>query len=140
MAKSNLKTFILVLLSVFLVGLFVNWLCTENKEKYSQSLSVTSPVEVAQWPLFATEERLIEHFRKHGAEFGYKHPNEYLWGAQKLISAGEGVLTHSRSDGDKLFYHPGSNEFAVLSARGYIRTYFKPNSGYQYWQRQIGAR
>lgn len=135
--KGFIKTFVITLLAVLIIGLFVSPLFQRNSRDMEVYIPVARNVEGLN---FATQERLNEHFNKHASEFGYRNPDEYLQGARKLISAGQEVLTHSRSDGDKLFYDPGKNEFAVLSARGYIRTYFKPNSGYQYWQRQIGTR
>ena len=87
---------------------------------------------------FASWDKLFQHFRKHAAEFGYSTPSEYLHGAQKLI-AREGVFRYVRPNGDVLFYDPSTNEFAVLSKEGIIRTYFKPAKGMEYWLQQIGG-
>ena len=70
--------------------------------------------------------RWLDHFVLHGAEFGYKNSMEYLRGAQSLTRGGGNVLTHTRKNGDQLFYNPGTNEFAVLRKDGRtIRTYFR---------------
>jgi len=82
----------------------------------------------------------LPHFEKHGAEFGYKTPIEYLRGAQRLTAGGEGIQTFVRANGDTLFYNPSTNEFAVLSKENIIRTYFKPVEGLLYWLRQTGER
>ena len=39
-------------------------------------------------------------------------------------------------DGDDVYYIESTNEFVVVSADGYIRTYFKPDSGIRYYNRQ----
>ncbi|NPA72496.1 MAG: hypothetical protein GXO35_06675 [Gammaproteobacteria bacterium] len=67
---------------------------------------------------FASLDKLLQHFGKHAAEFGYKTPSEYLIGAQKLTSGGEEILTYIRPGGGKLFYNPSTNEFAILSKEG----------------------
>jgi RHS repeat-associated protein len=79
----------------------------------------------------------LTHFEKHGAEFGAKNAVEYLKGANKLISGGEGVEVAIRKNGDKLFYRSATNEFAVVTKDGKaIRTYFKPNRGRDYFLEQ----
>jgi filamentous hemagglutinin len=45
-------------------------------------------------------------------------------------------LTKVRDNGDKLFYNPGSNTFAVQRADGALRTMFRPDSGINYWNAQ----
>jgi hypothetical protein len=87
---------------------------------------------------FAGPEKLLEHFQKHGSEFGYQTADEYLKGARTLTSGGNGIETFTRANGDKLFYNAATNEFTVLSKGGAIRTYFKPLEGLDYWLGQIG--
>ena len=84
--------------------------------------------------------RWLEHFEKHGGEFGYKTSVEYLRGAQTLTAGGEGIETFVRTNGETLFYRAATNEFAVLTAQGLIRTYFKPMEGREYCLRQAGRR
>jgi len=80
------------------------------------------------------------HFEKHGVEFGYRNSVEYLKGAQRLTKGGEGILSHTRANGDRLFYSLTKNEFGVLSRNGQtIRTYFKPKEGYSYWLDKTGG-
>jgi pyocin large subunit-like protein len=87
---------------------------------------------------FSGPEKLLEHFQKHGAEFGFQTADEYLQGARALTSGGKGIETITRANGDRLFYNAATNEFGVLSKAGVIRTYFKPVEGLDYWLRQIG--
>ena len=41
-----------------------------------------------------------------------------------------------KEDGDTVYYVEATNEFVVLSTDGYIRTYFLPDSGKRYFDRQ----
>lgn len=89
-------------------------------------------------PVFAAG-KWLAHFQKHMDEFSFKNADEYLQGAQKLTSGGEGILTFTRKGGDTLFYNPTTNEFAALAKGGeIIRTYFKPEQGLEYWRRITG--
>lgn len=87
---------------------------------------------------FSGPEKLLEHFQKHGSEFGYQTADEYLQGARSLTGGGTGIETFTRANGDKLFYNTATNEFGVMSKDGIIRTYFKPVEGVDYWLSQIG--
>ncbi len=88
---------------------------------------------------FRNYNRLKEHYDKHvidQAEFGDITIEEYLYLAQQLVDdPGDGVLTKTR-DGDRYFYDPDTNEFAVVSDDGFIRTFFKPSAGQSYYDRQ----
>ena len=54
--------------------------------------------------------------------------------ARELIdSSSKDVLTTVRANGDKIFYNTKTNEFAVLSKDGLIRTFFKPTTGMVYF-------
>lgn len=87
---------------------------------------------------FRTKDLLEAHYQKHGAEFGDITLEEYLQGANQLINSRspELLTKYEAEDGDKLFYIERTNEFLVLSADGYIRTYFKPKDGIAYFNRQ----
>jgi hypothetical protein len=87
---------------------------------------------------FKSQALLDEHYAKHGKEFGNISKSEYLEGAQKLVNstAGSDVLIKNRTNGDKIFYNKTTNEFAVMSADGTIRTYFKPREGINYFNGQ----
>ena len=86
---------------------------------------------------FKTQKLLDSHFIKHGAEFGNITKEQYIQGANNLInSSGENILTKIRTNGDTIFYNVDTNEFAVKSAEGFIRTYFKPIDGLDYFIKQ----
>lgn len=90
---------------------------------------------------FASEKLLRSHYIKHVVkqkEFGNITMDEYLEGARKLINSKPGgdILTKTRSNGDILFYNKSTNEFAVVTKDGVIRTYFKPKEGIKYFNKQ----
>ena len=86
---------------------------------------------------FRSEKLFDSHYEKHGAEFGDITQDEYLDLANELINAeGENILHKTeKEDGDFLYYDTETNEFLVLSTDGYIRTFFKPIAGLDYWER-----
>ena len=79
-----------------------------------------------------------EHWEKHGAEFPeFRTAVEYERGALAFVtSPPPGTLTKTNDRGDTLFYDPASNTFAVRDAQGEPRTFFRPNNGRAYWDRQ----
>lgn len=85
-------------------------------------------------PQFAPGQ-LERHFQKHGHEMGFTRAEDYLRAAQELVRGGPGIETWVRGT-DTLFYRERTNDFAVLSSRNVIRTYFRPDDGRRYWERQ----
>ena len=86
---------------------------------------------------FRSEKQYVDHFKKHGQEFGDITIEEYLQMANDLINSDSDTLhTKISKDGDYVFYDEATNEFLVLSDDGYIRTFFEPNAGIDYYNRQ----
>lgn len=85
---------------------------------------------------FRNEIMWEEHFEKHGSEFGYTSKEEYLNGANKVINSSESMHKEEAEDGDDIYYDKSKNEIVFVSKDGYIRTYFKPNDGINYFNRQ----
>lgn len=79
-----------------------------------------------------------EHWEKHGGDFPEIHSaQDYERAAQSFVTAPpSGTLTKHRTNGDTLFYDPATNTFAVADRDGEPRTFFRPNSGRDYWERQ----
>ena len=100
--------------------------------------TVSSSAPKAKTYTFRNDELYESHYRKHGAEFGNITKEEYLQKANELINSDSPDVLHKteKEDGDYLFYNQKTNEFLVLSTDGYIRTYFKPDDGIDYWERQ----
>lgn len=74
-------------------------------------------------------ENATHHFKKHGAEFGFKTEQEYVAAAVNFTTEPlpAGVLKNIQKDDDIAYYNPKTSEYAVKSKRGFIRTYFKLN-------------
>lgn len=85
---------------------------------------------------FRNDTYLTEHFEKHGREFGYTTKEDYLAGANNVISSSDVLHKTEAEDGDDIYYLEDTNEFVVVSTDGYIRTYFKPEDGLDYYNRQ----
>ena len=85
---------------------------------------------------FRNETYLQQHFQKHGSEFPYGSQEEYLAGANRVIQDVNTLHKIEKEDGDDVYYLEESNEYVVVSTDGYIRTYFKPSDGIDYFERQ----
>ena len=100
------------------------------------------PDEVEIEYYFRSQAQYEQHYEKHGHEFtpifGEITMEEYLMYANALIqSEDEEILTKTeKEDGDFMYFRPSTEEFLVLSTDGYIRTYFIPTAGIDYWNRQ----
>jgi pyocin large subunit-like protein len=79
-----------------------------------------------------------EHWEKHGTEFPEFHSaREYEEGALRFVTdPPPGTLTKANDRGDTLYYDPATNTFAVKDRRGEPRTFFRPDDGRAYWDRQ----
>lgn len=88
---------------------------------------------------FRNQKLLNQHFEKHGgefSEFNYITAQDYEKGASDVINNPNALFKTEAEDGDGVYYIEQSNEFVVLSTDGYIRTYFRPTRGIEYFNRQ----
>jgi hypothetical protein len=87
---------------------------------------------------FASHEKLVQHYRKHGSEFGAISMADYLRFAQHLRDrpAGGTVLEFFRRDGVASRFDRESGAFIAFNTDKTIRTLFKPNDGEAYFHRQ----
>lgn len=86
--------------------------------------------------IFRNEQLLNEHYEKHGIYMKYKSPEKYLKGANRVIADKDTLHAIEAEDGDDVYYLEKTNEFVVVSKDGYIRTYFCPEDGIEYFHRQ----
>ena len=100
--------------------------------------SQTSPAKANAGIGFATRQKFLDHYDKHGAEFGSISREEYLRQAQQLRDrpAGIGVLEVTRADGVVTRFDRQSGAFLAFNSDLTIRTFFKPNDGENYFRRQ----
>ena len=89
-------------------------------------------------PGFRTRALFEEHYQKHGREFGRISPDEYLRLAQELRDAPGGgpILEIRKTSGIITRFDRRTGAFGAYNANRTIRTFFKPNDGERYWQRQ----
>ena len=85
---------------------------------------------------FRRDEYLQQHFEKHGDEFDYETAEQYLEGANRVVQDPAALHKLEAEDGDDVYYLEETNEFVIVSKDGYIRTYFKPSRGIDYYNRQ----
>lgn len=88
---------------------------------------------------FRTRRNLEEHYEKHGHEFGSISQDEYLHQAQTLRDqpVGGDVLEAQRNDGVITRFHRKTGAFLAFNKDLTIRTYFRPNDGERYFNRQL---
>jgi len=91
---------------------------------------------------FATRQKLVDHYKKHGREFGAVSMEQYLGKAQELRdrTAGGAILESIRSDGVVTRFDRESGDFIAFNRNGVIRTYFRPADGEKYYKRQLGRK
>lgn len=91
---------------------------------------------------FASQQKYLDHFAKHGREFGGISAEEYLRQAQTLRDrpAGKDVLEVVRADGVITRFDKESGAFLAFNSDLTIRTFFKPNDGVNYFWRQSRRR
>lgn len=87
-------------------------------------------------PHFRKEERLNEHYEKHGIEMGFATPAEYEAAAAAVVNSPDALHKLEKEDGDDVYYIESTNEFVIVSTDGYIRTYYHPTNGKEYFDNQ----
>ena len=87
---------------------------------------------------FRSKKLFDQHFQKHGSEFGDITQEEYLRLANDLLNSDSHTVLHKteKEDGDDVFFDTATGYFLVLSTDGYIRTFFVPDKGIDYFNRQ----
>ena len=85
---------------------------------------------------FRSEYLLNQHYEKHGIDMGFASAEEYEAAACKVIVHPDTLHKIEAEDGDDVYYMESTNEFVVVSKDGYIRTYFWPDDGIGYYNRQ----
>ena len=85
---------------------------------------------------FRNSELLYEHYRKHGVEMGFSSASAYEAAAVRVVEDSDSLHKLEAEDGDDVYYLERTNELVIVSTDGYIRTYFKPDDGIEYYNRQ----
>ena len=109
---------------------------TETEEVFDDSYSDNAKEENYVEYRFRSYKLLNEHFEKHGMDMGFDTTEAYEEAASKVINNPSSLHKIEAEDGDDVYYLEETNEFVVLSTDGYIRTYFNPDAGKDYFDRQ----
>jgi pyocin large subunit-like protein len=86
---------------------------------------------------YSAQESAERAFDRNGKAFGADDLEAFVKKAHAFVDhPPKGTQTLTRANGDRLFYDPRGNVFAVASKDGAPRTMFKPDDGAAYWQEQ----
>ena len=114
-----------------------------SREDRTDPRTLPVPAHDDGTPMWAANRRLTaqeaaeRQFKRNGKDFGATTVAQYVDEAHDFVaSPPKGTLRHTRSNGDKLFYDPKGNVFAVATKDGAPRTMFKPDEGMAYWEKQ----
>lgn len=131
------KTSITTILAALLIVIFWSIFTNDKPDQSTGPASViTQEAEEYGTLSFRREEQLTEHFEKHGIDMGYDSKEDYLAGANAVIANPDALHKLEEEDGDDVYYLEETNEFVIVSTDGYIRTYFWPQDGIAYYNRQ----
>lgn len=110
----------------------------DNKVTEKESAPKTAHVAVKKETkyLFKTVALRKEHFEKHGIEMGFTLEKEYETAAFKVINSPHALHKTEKTDGDDVYYIESTNDFVIVSTDGWIRTYFRPDEGKAYYDKQ----
>ena len=78
---------------------------------------------------FADTAKLLDHFARHGGDFGAASASDYEQMANDFLNDPRptGVLDKTRANGDTVRFNPATQEFGIVKADGTLRTYYKPD-------------
>ena len=85
---------------------------------------------------FRNKKLLEDHYEKHGIEMGFDSAQSYERAANEIINHPDSLHRIEEEDGDDVYYLEENNGFVIVSVDGYIRTFFYPEDGLDYFNRQ----
>lgn len=140
--KNKMVKKILVFIVVAILATIIEYYQSSN-ETYeapatSQEISIVEETEASAYInyQFRNDELLNDHFYRHGMSMGFDTAAEYEKAASDVINNQNALHKIEKEDGDDVYYLEDSNEFVILSTDGYIRTYFEPDNGISYFNKQ----
>ncbi|EAE6298282.1 hypothetical protein E5Z49_12905 [Listeria monocytogenes] len=81
----------------------------------------------------------VSTLEKHALKHQYESTDEYLADAREFLEKKPTLRTETfvSKEGTYFRYDSKTNEFGIINEYGSISTYFKPNTGLKYWEKQI---
>ena len=143
MERMRSSRFLALLLALLMIlGCFVGCGSSEVQGTDEAESDVLS-WDITEYSQFRTEEHWEDHYQKHVIDqeefvedFGDISKEQYLMLAQWLMDFADDEVQIKEDDGDLLYYDAENNFFGVMSDDGYIRTFFRPSAGQEYFDRQ----
>lgn len=131
----NLKK-LAALLCVLIVTFFGGYITLDSSHTsdIAEKTAIESTVESNL--TFRNDKLLNEHYQKHGKDMGFSSAEEYQKAANAVVANEDALHKEEKEDGDDVYYLEDTNEFVIVSTDGYLRTYFYPNDGIKYYNRQ----
>ena len=112
---------------------------TETTSETTETSTIAESAETeipAKQYCFRNSELLNEHYKDHGIEMGFASAEEYEKAAAAVIDAPGVLHKYEKEDNDDVYYLESTNEIVIVSTDGFIRTYFKPDRGKDYFDEQ----
>ncbi len=112
---------------------------TETTSETTETSTIAESAETeipAKQYCFRNSELLNEHYKSHGIEMGFASAEEYEKAAAAVIDAPGVLHKYEKEDNDDVYYLENTNEIVIVSTDGFIRTYFKPDRGKDYFDEQ----
>lgn len=136
----NKKTLNILLISIIsiclLIGVFLFFNRNDNSNKNNENNNINNIQSDYVEYHFRNEKLLIQHFNKHGIEMGFESKEAYEKAASDIANNKDALHKKEKEDNDDVYYLEKTNDFVVVSYDGFIRTYFKPDSGIKYYNKQ----
>ena len=126
---------ILIIVAVLMILIFAYFMSKANNSEGENSEKTTENKTEEEYT-FRNNNRRDEHYEKHGKYMGFDDAEEYEEAASDVVNNPESLHKTEKEDGDDVYYLKDSNEFVIVSPDGYIRTYFNPDDGIAYYNRQ----
>lgn len=108
---------------------------SEQQQAEEQIVQEAAPIEEITYS-FRNEKLLNDHYKKHGIEMGFDSAESYEAAANAVINHPDTLHRIEEEDGDDVYYLEETNGFVIVSVDGYIRTFFYPEDGLDYFNRQ----
>lgn len=128
-------TAIVICILALLTGKPVSEFLIPEEQPVTQEVVISEEATVTAYT-FRSKDQLEDHYQKHGVEMGFGSAEEYQQAANRVISDPDTLHKLEAEDGDDVYYLERTNEFVIVSKAGYIRTYFYPSDGIDYFNRQ----
>lgn len=137
--------------NIAIITVLITFICLFSLQIFNSNdktpvIPTSSPVLITSSPIqkeenikeytFRNEKLLKSHYEKHGIEMGFSTEEEYQTAASLVVNNPKALHKKEKEDNDDVYYLEETNEFVIISTDGYIRTFFNPNSGIEYYDRQ----